>query len=77
MKYINKSDLSGVCSVLNQLSNLEWKVNKQILETVEYIWSIGGGMGEIPKRYNDRTISPEMIKEASFREKLKLLKEHK
>jgi hypothetical protein len=33
-------------------------------------------MGEIPKRFNERQITPEMIKAAKFREKLKLLKEH-
>ena len=47
-----------------------------MFEVIEYVWSIGGGLGEIPKRYNERTISPEMIREASYREKLKLLKEH-
>ena len=43
---------------------------------MEYVWSIGGGLGEIPKRFNERLITPEMLKEAPFREKLKLLKEH-
>jgi len=33
-------------------------------------------MADIPKRHNDRQITPEMIKNSSFREKLKLLKEH-
>jgi hypothetical protein len=40
------------------------------------VWSIGGGLGEVPKRFNERPITPEMIKIAIFREKLKLLKEH-
>ena len=43
---------------------------------MEYVWSIGGGLGEVPKRFIERVITPEMIKEAPFREKLKLLKEH-
>ena len=43
---------------------------------MEYVWSIGGGLGQIPKRYNARSISPEMIRDATFSEKLKLLKEH-
>ena len=54
----------------------EIRFNKDILEMMEYVWSIGGGLGEIPKRFNERVISPEMLKEAPFREKLKLLKEH-
>ena len=51
-------------------------MNVRILEMMEYVWSIGGGLGEIPKRYNERIITPEILKEAPFREKLKLLKEH-
>ena len=43
---------------------------------MEYVWSIGGGLAKIPKRFNERVVSAEMIKEASFREKLKLLTEH-
>jgi DNA-directed RNA polymerase len=73
---MNRADLSNICNVLNTLGNVEWRVNRRILETIEYVWSIGGGLGEIPKRHNERIVSPEMIREASFREKLKLLKEH-
>jgi len=65
-----------MCSVLNFLGSLSWRVNKKILDTIEHIWSIGGGLGEVPKRFNERAITPEMIREATFREKLKLLKEH-
>lgn len=43
---------------------------------IDHIWSIGGGLGEVPKRYNERQITPEMMKEAKYKEKLKLLKEH-
>jgi DNA-directed RNA polymerase, mitochondrial len=68
--------LSNMCSVLNYLGSIEWRVNKKVLETIEHIWSIGGGLGQVPKRFNERAITPEMIREASFREKLKLLKEH-
>ena len=65
-----------MCQVLDILGAVKWKLNPKVLDTMEYVWSIGGGLGDIPKRYNERTISPEMIKEAQFREKLKLLKEH-
>ena len=65
-----------MCQVLDILGSVKWKMNPKVLETMEYVWSIGGGLGGLPKRYNERTITPEMIKEAAFREKLKLLKEH-
>ena len=45
---------------------------------IEYVWSIGGGLGEVPRRFNERQVSAEMIRNAEhYREKLKLLKEHK
>lgn len=76
IKYLNKTDLTNLCYVLDTLGSVRWRLNRKILEIIEYVWSIGGGFGEIPKKYNERVISPEMIKEAKFREKLKLLKEH-
>jgi len=74
--YMKRTDLRLVCQTLDRLGNVPWRINKRVLETSEYIWSIGGGLATIPKRYNERTITPELIKDASFAEKLKLLKEH-
>jgi DNA-directed RNA polymerase len=68
--------MEPMCKTLDILGSVKWKLNSKILEMMEYIWSIGGGLSGIPKRYNDRTITPEMFKEAPFREKLKLLQEH-
>lgn len=62
MKYINRTDLSGMCNVLDVLGGVKWRLNKKILEMIEYVWSIGGGLGEVPKRFNERIITPEMIK---------------
>lgn len=76
VNYLNRADLSSLCTVLDNLSLVPWKVNRDVLESMEYVWSIGGGLAKIPKRFNERVVSAEMIKEASFREKLKLLKEH-
>ena len=74
--YLHKADLTNICKVLDCLGQVKWRINRRILEIVEYVWSIGGGLGELPKRFNERQITPEMIKNAKFREKLKLLKEH-
>jgi DNA-directed RNA polymerase len=76
VKFLQRSDMSPLCNVLDILGSVKWRLNKEVLEIMEYVWSIGGGLGEVPKRYNERVVSPEMIKEAPFREKLKLLKEH-
>lgn len=45
VKYLNRADLSNMCSVLNYLGSIEWRVNKKILDSIEHIWSIGGGLG--------------------------------
>lgn len=73
---LNKSDISNVCNVLNVISDVKWRVNKDVLEMIEYIWSIGGGLGEIPKRFNERPITAELLRKARFKDKLKLIKEH-
>lgn len=65
-----------MCKVLDILGRVPWSINSRVLDTMEYVWSIGGGLGSIPNRYNARTITAEMISEASYGEKLKLLKEH-
>lgn len=65
-----------MCQVLDMLGKVPWKINSRVLDTIEYVWSIGGGLGSIPNRYNERQITPEMMRDAPFTEKLKLLKEH-
>lgn len=50
---MTRSDLSIICKVLNFLGMVEWKVNQRVLETIEYVWSSGGGKGEIPLRFNN------------------------
>jgi DNA-directed RNA polymerase len=76
VRYLQRADISNICQVLEILGNVKWRINRSILEMIEYVWSIGGGLGEVPKRFNERVITPEMIKESQFRDKLKLLKEH-
>jgi len=76
VKYLTRADMTPMCKVLDVLGGVKWQVNPKVLEMLEYSWSLGGGLGELPKRYNERVVTPELIKEAPFREKLKLLKEH-
>jgi DNA-directed RNA polymerase len=52
VRYMTRSDLSTIFKILNFLGLVEWRVNKKVLENIEYIWSTGGGKGEIPSRYN-------------------------
>ena len=53
-RYLHRADLSTMCMVLDTLGKVRWRINRRILEVVEYVWSIGGGLGEVPKRYNER-----------------------
>ena len=73
---LSKSDISKVCNVLNIISDIKWRVNKNVLEMIEYIWSIGGGLGEIPKRFNEVPITAELLRKAKIKDKLKLIKEY-
>lgn len=66
IKYMHRADLSSICKVLNNLGNVEWRVNKKILDQIEYMWANEGGLASIPNRFNERTITPEMIREATF-----------
>lgn len=52
--YLKRTDLSNICNLLNVLGGIKWRVNKRVLEMIEYSWSIGGGLGEVPKRFNER-----------------------
>jgi DNA-directed RNA polymerase len=56
--------MSNLCHVLDILGGVKWRLNQKVLEMIEYVWSIGGGLGEVPKRFNERIITPEMIKKA-------------
>lgn len=71
---LNSTDISTICTVLDVLSQTKWRVNKRVLEMIDFVWSIGGNCAGIPKRYNERQITPEMIKAAGFKDKLKLLR---
>lgn len=62
--------------MLDYLGRVQWRLNKNVLEILDHVWSIGGGLGEVPLRYNSRQVTPEMMKSATYKEKLKLLKEH-
>mmetsp|Transcript_20058 Transcript_20058/g.14770 ORF Transcript_20058/g.14770 Transcript_20058/m.14770 type:complete len:108 (+) Transcript_20058:973-1296(+) len=74
LKYFNKIDLTEMCNVLDVLGSVKWRLNRRVLEMIEYAWSVGGGLGEVPSRFNKQEVSPEIIRAASFKEKLKLLK---
>jgi DNA-directed RNA polymerase len=54
IRYLQRSDMTNMCQVLDILGQVKWRINKRILEIIEYVWSIGGGLGEIPKRFNER-----------------------
>lgn len=73
---LKSNDISEICWVLDILSQTKWRVNKWVLEMIEFVWSIGGNVAGIPKRYNERPITPELLKSADFKDRLKLLKLH-
>jgi DNA-directed RNA polymerase len=68
-------NVSTVMNALDRLGEVKWRINKRILDLVEYIWCRGGGKAYIPKRFNDRIITKQMLRTNDFKEKLSLLKE--
>jgi hypothetical protein len=70
------NNISNISTVLDKLASIKWRVNKKILDVMEYIWANGGGKAMIPKKYNDRIITKELIRHAkTFKEKTILLRE--
>lgn len=47
------ADLTRLSEVLDQISQTPWRINQKVLEVVEAVWEEGGGIAEIPKRYNN------------------------
>lgn len=45
------ADMSRVFQVLDVLGSTPWTINNRILAVIEELWNLGGGQGEIPKRY--------------------------
>jgi DNA-directed RNA polymerase len=72
-----KSDVSKVMKVLDTLSQVKWRINKKVLDLVEFTWATGGGKGYVPKRFNERIVTAAMINDAKkdFKERINLLKE--
>jgi len=73
---LKHNDISAQCATLDALSSTKWRVNKKVLDLIEYVWNMGGGLCDIPKRFNERPITPKMLQEADFKERLHILKEH-
>ena len=68
--------MSQVCNVLDILGKVAWRVNPKILDVIEYIWASGGGAADIPERFNKQTVSPDDVRKANIKDKLKLLAQY-
>lgn len=70
------NNTTKIMKVLDLLGEVKWKVNVKVLDLVEFLWGKGGGKAYIPKRFNEKIITKEMITTSgNFKEKLELLKE--
>lgn len=50
---VKYADLSELYEVLNIIGSVPWRINCNVLNTIEKLWEMGGGVGEIPLRYYD------------------------
>ncbi|KAF0979842.1 hypothetical protein FDP41_000995 [Naegleria fowleri] len=52
--YILKiADMTELLAGLNTLNETRWKINHKVYETVLKVWNSGGGLGELPSRFDD------------------------
>ena len=45
---LERADLSKVCEVLNIMGDTPWRISTRVLQVVEKLYDLGGGVGEIP-----------------------------
>lgn len=76
IKHYQQNDLSQITSTLNNIGDVRWRLNKKVVEMIEFVWASGGGQAEIPARFDSRAITPEILKEENtFRKRLNILRE--
>ena len=73
---IKYADLHKIYNVLDLLGETPWKINKKVLKVVEELWNLGGGVGEIPKKFYDFKdyIYQYQFKETAGKDRYKLMK---
>jgi DNA-directed RNA polymerase, mitochondrial len=45
---LERAELSKICEVLNVMGKTAWRINQEVLSIVESVYTLGGGLGEIP-----------------------------
>lgn len=45
---LERADLSKICKVLDIMGDTSWRINSKVLDVVEELYNLGGGVGEIP-----------------------------
>lgn len=70
----NISNTTKIMKVLDNLGNVKWRINKQVLDIVEFLWASGGNKAQIPKRFNDNFLTKELLNNITPKEKYQLLK---
>ena len=72
---LERADLSQICEVLNIMGDTSWRINRRVLEVVEMLYSLGGGVGEIPIVDDGKKFVAN--KEMSLMQRQKLAKDKK
>ncbi|EFC38178.1 predicted protein [Naegleria gruberi] len=50
---LKSAELNDLLSGLNTLNETRWRINPTVYETVLKVWNSGGGLGELPSRFDD------------------------
>lgn len=70
---LERADLSRICEVLNIMGDTPWRINSRVLDVVEKLYNIGGGVGEIPVLDDGKQFRPH--DQMTFLQKQKLNQE--
>lgn len=69
------NDTSKVMKALDTLGSVKWRVNKKVLDLIEYIWQTGGDRASIPPKFNKNLVTKNMMFNSNFSQKLNLLQD--
>ncbi|KAL9650381.1 hypothetical protein ABK040_016448 [Willaertia magna] len=50
---LKSSELTEMLEGINTLNETAWRINQKVYETVLKVWNAGGGLGELPSRFDD------------------------
>jgi len=74
---MERANLAPLCTILDKIGSVPWKINKPILDVVTNVYNSGGGIAEVPIKEDHKEITKADIKKAKGDEKKTLIRARK